>query len=502
MKRLTLVFLFLVAALSARADDAKPTPATQARLGESVAPSLVRVEYTLQFDQGQAPSAAGWSTKCPNCGEYHGNDVSSVVQEDRPFETAGFLVAPDTVVTADPILHPRFLKKIAVSFGGNERVDAMPAGYARANNALVLKLATPLKSARALTFDPAKAGPYSAITYTQENGDWTTSVQSLGGTVSTTTGGRKFFAAASPAVVVAADGTPVALSMNGELPLDDSWKTPPAEWSVVSASDYTKLLEATRTATGKGLLRVTLNLRSPKASPAANRFAFGHDDDNDGGATVRHVTGVLLDGKTVLVLAELKSSVTGRLERIRVRQSGGQPVEAKFAHTLADYGAFVATLEKPLDGAIAAPRGEVRALRGVLLPAAQVIVQGEKRTEYIDHRRIASFNTGFRRQLYPDVGGGDATNVFLFDEFRRGAGEHQAAAADGGQHHRPGRGAHAPDRAQAERRRGAARRAGKPAARGRPPGGRPGAPAQGVGCCSETATVRSDPALSAVRVAA
>ena len=42
-------------------------------------------------------------------------------------------------------------------------------------------------------------------------------------------------------------------------------------------------------------------------------------------------------------------------------------------------------------------------------------------------------------------------------QVRRGAGEHQAPAADGGQHHRPGRSAHAPDRAQAEGRRGRCR---------------------------------------------
>ena len=419
----------MLSSATIRAQDQKPaasqpSPAAQIKLADAVALSLVRVEYTLQYDQGEAPAAAGWSTKCPNCGQYHGNDLSSVVQEDRPFETSGFLVGNDQVVTADPILHPRFLKKIVVSFAGGERVDATPAAYARRNNAMVLKLASPLKGAKPLKFDGGKPGPYAAVTYTQENGDWTTSVQSVGGSAVSTTGdGRRFVAAASPAVIVsAADGTPIALSMDGELPLDDAWKQSPEKWSSLSAAEHAKLRDAIRESSGKGLLRVTLNLRSPKAAPGANRFNFNNDGDADGdNATVRHVTGVLLDPKTVLVLAELKSSVTGRLERIRVRQEKGEFVEAKFAHTLADYGGFVATLDKPLDGALASPTlADVRAMRGTLMPAVQVIVQGEKRTEHYGHRRIASFSTGFRRQLYPDVGGGDdAGGLFLFDESGR-----------------------------------------------------------------------------------
>src|SRR5687768_7928070 len=239
---LLMLSLVIVPSNVRAADEAPKDPAAQAKVAEALTPSLVRVEYTLQYDQGEAPTAAGWSTKCPNCGEYHGNDVASVVQEDRPFETCGFLVGADQVITADPIIHPRFVKKIAVSGagagGGAERVDATPAGYAKDRNALVLKLAAPLKSAKPLKFDSAKAAPYSAVTYTQENGDWTVAVQSLGGTVSTTGDGRRFFAAASPAVVVSSDGTPVALSMDGELPLDDSWKKSPDQWPTIAADDY------------------------------------------------------------------------------------------------------------------------------------------------------------------------------------------------------------------------------------------------------------------------
>jgi S1-C subfamily serine protease len=417
MTRRLYVFLALAVALAAApafaqdADKPPRDPAAQAKLAEATAPSLVRVEYTLQYDKGEAPTSAGWSTRCPTCGQFHGSDVSSVVQEDRPYETGGFLVGADEVITADPMIHPRFVKRIAVTFGGTT-VEAAPARYATRHNALTLKLAGPLDGAKPLAFDGGKAGPYSAVTYTQENGDWTVAVQPLGGTVATTSQGRRFAAAASPAVVVAEDGTPVALSMNGELPLDGSWKGAPADWPSLSAEELAAVTQSVRKAAGGGLLRVTLNFRSPRATPMQQMMSRRNDEDN---ATVQHVTGVLLDERTVLVLAELKSNTTSRLEKIRVRAAEGPAAEARFAHTLADYGAFVATLDQPLPGALAAPAaGDVREARGVLLPAVQVLVQGEKRTEYYAHRRISGFGTGFRRQLYPEVPG-DNAGVFLFD---------------------------------------------------------------------------------------
>lgn len=413
-----LMMLAIVTSSAAAQDLAKtptPDPAAQAKLAEAVAPSLARVEYTLRYDQGEAPTSAGWTTKCPNCGQYHGADVSSVVPEDRPLEAAGFLIGADEVLTWDPMIHTRFVRNIAVHFGG-KTVDATPAGYAKKHNAMTLKLAAPLEGAKALAFDGAKAGPYSAVTYTQENGDWTIAVQPLGGgAVSTTAEGRRYTAAAAPAVVVAADGTPVALSVNGDLPLDDSWKGAPTEWPKLSADELAGITDAVRQSTAKGLLRVTLNFRSPRAQ-AGNQPMFSMGGDKDENATVQHVTGVLLDDRTVLVLAELKANVTSRLEKIRVRQAEGQPVEAKFGHTLTDYGAFVATLDQPLDGALstAPAEADVRQARGVLLPAVQVLVQGEKRTEYYGHRRISGFNTGFRRQIYPEVPG-ESGSLFLFD---------------------------------------------------------------------------------------
>ena len=37
-------------------------------VAKAVAPSLVRVEYWLRFDDGEPPTGSGYRTRCPNCG--------------------------------------------------------------------------------------------------------------------------------------------------------------------------------------------------------------------------------------------------------------------------------------------------------------------------------------------------------------------------------------------------------------------------------------------------
>ena len=391
-------------------------PAATAAVAEKVAPSLVRVEYTLQFDKGEPPAAGGWNVRCPNCGEYHGNNAEQVVKDDRPFEVGGFLLADDTVITADPLIHPRFVKKIAVRFGG-QVTDATPAAYAKDQTAVMLKLAKPLKGAEPLSFDKAdKAGkgPYLAVTYTSADGDWQVSAQPVGGPATTTASGRRFIPVASYSLIVDKDGNPIGMSMKDELPLDDSWKGSPTKWPAYSAEEAAAMVAGVRDAAKRGLLRVTLNFRSPKARGGPDRF-MGSDPNDQQNATLQHAIGVLLDDSTVLVLRELKASVTARLEKVRVQGPDGKPVAAKFRNTLSDYGAFVVTLDKPLkDAALPLAESDLMKYRGTMLGAAQVHLQGEKRVEYYDHRRIAQFNTGWRRQLYPELAG-EAKNIFLFD---------------------------------------------------------------------------------------
>ncbi|MCX5684574.1 MAG: hypothetical protein NT049_12920 [Planctomycetota bacterium] len=111
--RLTgIVIATLLLAAAVRAEE--PTPAEQAAVAEAVAPSLVRVEYTLRYDKGEEPRAAAWF-QGEDAAHSHGSlQAGDVVNEERPMELPGFLVAANQVVSLDPMIHPRFVESVAV----------------------------------------------------------------------------------------------------------------------------------------------------------------------------------------------------------------------------------------------------------------------------------------------------------------------------------------------------------------------------------------------------
>ena len=413
---LVVAMVTVYVAAPARAEEKDKAEDTAARLAvaKAVGPSLVRVEYSLQYDKGEPPQALGYTRG------YYGGDAEAVVREERPFEVPGYLLAPDKVLVPDPVIHPRFVKSIIVRQGDEkkgETIEATPVAYGTEQGAVVLKLSKPMKAAKALAFDKSKNGPYLAVTYAPGEGEWTTSVQPAGGTVVVTSRDRKLVAVPSYCLITDAEGTPVGMAMKEDLPPDDSWKGSPADWPLVSAEQLASLTARIEKAAQQGLPRVTLNFRSPKAKPGgAAQVRYGPmGNEEDQNSTVRHVNGVMVDDKTILVLAELKGNVTARLDGIRVNTPDGKSVPAKFDHTLLDYGAFIATLEKPLVGAaVKVAKTDVLDLRSKLLPAAHLQLQGERRREYYGHRRLQGFTTGWRRQIYPTVPG-DSQNLFLFD---------------------------------------------------------------------------------------
>jgi hypothetical protein len=159
----------------------------------------------------------------------------------------------------------------------------------------------------------------------------------------------------------------------------------------------------------RSLVRVTLCFRSP-AKEAGQSFRSREDDES---ATELHTTGIILEGGKVLVLANLKPKATARLEEIVVHPAEGPDVKAKFTASLADYGAVVATLEKPVGEAVTLETGPIRAHRFQALLAADVRVRGENRTVYCEYRRIPGFDVGWREHLYPSTSGSEGA-LFLF----------------------------------------------------------------------------------------
>jgi len=395
-------------------------PPAQVALMEALAPGLVQVEYTLRYDQGEAPEASGYTARCPACGEYHGvSGLDTVVSEKRPLVTGGFLIGPASVLTTDIGAHPRFMERTAVRFR-DRVVNVTSIAYALEQNAAILELADPLADARVLEFDAKAPPPYLAVTYQYTGGFWTTSVQEAFQTVSVCEDGRRFVAVPSACLMVSRSGIPVGASMNGEVPTDDTWKGSPLHWPVLSSRDAAEYRSRIESIADRAILRASLSFRSPRSDGSSDmgfRFRFSGDGEEGGDATERNVLALLWNEKNVLVLAHLSQGVTARLERIRIHPPAGEPVAAVFRRTLRDFGGFVAELESPLPGAKVASNERIEGLRNRFLASADIRLRGEQRVAYYGHDRIVSLEPRWEGRRYPDVAGEGAD--FLFDS--RGA---------------------------------------------------------------------------------
>ena len=367
-----------------------------------VAPSVVRVQLTLRYDKGEEPEGGG------------SGYLAGPLREERPFELAGFVVSPTQVVAPDPLIHPRFVQALAVR-QGDDVVKAKPAAYGVAHSLMVLELERPLKGARPLVFDGRRRPPFMAVWGATDDGVWTIRAMPVdsGGYVGAD--GRRFFPAPAHALITDGSGKAVGLPMNGELPDDESWMGSPLDPPLRSADQMAARLAELQTHLGQAFVRATLHFRSPSKERSSG-FRSSRDDDEN--ATEQNAVGLILEGGKVLVLANLKPKVTARLERIVVHPAQGEDVAAKFTASLADYGALLATLEKPLGKPATLATEPILVNRFVALCAAEIRLHGEGWTLYLDHRRIPGFDLGWREHVYPSMFR-RGKEPFLFDDAMR-----------------------------------------------------------------------------------
>lgn len=411
----------LAAADEKKKEEEKPlTPAERVAIIKAVRPSLVRVEYTLKVDNGEAPGyyASFQPMSARRYRSYSGYG-SELIDEERPLETSGLLLSPTTVLTHEQqVIHPRFIRKIAVRFG-DELVPAQIAAYGQEQAVLFLKLEKPLKGARALEFKPDAEPPFQGVRYYRQGIQWRVSIgevpKDLGISVTLADPERPFQALPPGVLIVDKKGTPVGMTTLDEIPADDSWKGPPLQWPTLTEGQMEEALSGIEKTVKVGMPRVTLYYRSARKTAGGTGYSRYYSRGDDGGdVSEQQTVGIVTDAKTILILADLTHGRTARLEKIKVHVPDGDPVNATFACTLADYGAFVATLEKPLPEAVVTlAAGDIREYKRILLLTAEVRIYGEKRVMYFLRDRIRSFHFGWQRRIYPSV---SARNLFIFDQ--------------------------------------------------------------------------------------
>jgi hypothetical protein len=366
-----------------------------------VAPALVRVQYTVKWDKGEMP----WSGS-----RFHGDDAREVLQQERPMEAQGYLVGETTVLTHHPYIHPRFLEKIEVRWGDTV-VGATYGAYALEQDAVLLTLEKPIDGTRPLTF--VEGDPALRVDFAEYNADWTIGIEPFGKAPNYKTDGRKFWWSSDEVLLLNKEGKPVGVTFNAEVHQGGSWNSDPTTWPQISAADMDARMKAFEARAGASLVRANLHFRSPRKTRSAASL-YGEEDS----VTELNVTGIVVNGNQVLVLVGLPRKTTARLETITLFPQSGEPFKAKFAYTLKDYDAFVATLEAPATVSAELSTQEALSYQYDLLLSADVQINGEQRVDYYGHRRPTVFGTGWMSRIYPSRTG-PYWNVFLFDSEER-----------------------------------------------------------------------------------
>jgi serine protease Do len=407
-----LAVTIIMSTLAAAAEPNDLTPKDKLALAAKYAPSLVRVEYTLRYDQADSPRIYGWQRYCPVCGAMHSVAQGfELLREQRPLEMPGYLISDKVVATSDVSIESRFIDSIRVRLGGGV-ASAKPRAWTKTGKTLLLELDKPLDGAKALSFDKTKKASY-LLSYDNLSGIWTTSVESPTAVV-VRSGSDAAYRAIGNGLAVSHDGTAVGLSLDNEITVDDSWKGSPIDRPLVTADEMKKLEDRTQALADKTLLLAHLNFRSPKADKRPRR---GMADEEGAAMTELFATAVAIEPNRVMILADLRPEATARLERIAVELPDGKSAVAKFSSTLKYYGAFVADLDKPLEGSAALSPADITTLRNRLLPTINLRVQGSQRTAHFCVRRFATFEQGWRGQLRPAIS--DSPETFFFDEAGR-----------------------------------------------------------------------------------
>lgn len=396
MNRWLFLILWAFTPLVLGAEASRP-PALE-KLLSKVSPSLVRVEYQLQFDKGDAPSGVVGDEQRSERGRR--GALAALVEEERPAETSGFVLAPDEVLTFTPEIHPRFVKAIRVTYHG-ESIPARIVAHARDTWAVRLKLEKPLSEAKPLVF-PSKAGkPRYLVHYYRNNAMWGVHLTGFPSDTMNFESGRSIRPLDSTGLVISDTGDALGLAFDN-LPLDTSWQGSPSKWNWMSDSEMNTRLGELRQVLEKGVLHVRLSFRSPKGASSRQMMRGDRDEEDSDKGTERDVLGLVLPGNKLLILEELKPRTTARLERI-LAIVDGKPVQARFVASLKDFGALVAEGESSLGPGIPIADGDLATHLDVLMLRADILMQGENRIDYVRPGRIGGMKLGPKGRYYPEL---------------------------------------------------------------------------------------------------
>jgi hypothetical protein len=385
---------------------------------QRLAPSRVKVAYTLRYDNNEPPRVAGLAKLCPNCNSSHGGDNGEeLIHEQRPLEMAGWLVAPQQVLITDPQVTARFIEQIRVT-QGTATVRATETEYFLERNALLLTLEKPLPAAKPLVFSGAQKNESFIATYLNEADEWQGSVQRYARLTTVEEKRGPFLSENTFGVVLDGQGLPTRIAVPGRLSLAEA-SSNYTDWKRLTPETFAQWQKTIETYLGKSLCMVTLHFRSPKATAENSGYRYHSSmDDEDGegsAATVQYAIACKITPNQFLVLKKLSNGQTARLEKLFLQGPDKKSLEAKFAGTLAEYGGFLVTCDKAAGEPLPLFSSSLSDCRGQLVSFVKMTTQNGDLMTFFDRSRLAAFELGYKAMLFPEVHAQGRESVFAFD---------------------------------------------------------------------------------------
>ena len=381
------------------------------KLLRNIKPALVKVQYFVKYDKGVAPETRGYL--CGGCGRWHSSYAGGNIKDERPIESPGYLISDNKIITADMLIHPRFVKEIKVKHG-DETITAQISNYYIKQNAVELTLNKKFKSANPLKFvtkDKISKSLFN-VSYSEDQGFWSVNITPFArtGLLYRFENETMFYGCRGNSMIIDENNNVLAFTTYPVISINDSWKISPFKWSQYSSKEMKKLLDKIKSNVNQGIFTVKLIFRSPKANKSKYNYY------NNRNINTKYFTqGILLENKKLIVLAQLKPSDTARLESIELITQDGKIFKAKFSATLKNVGALIADITNkdiPYKGIKLAKK---QAPTMKLIPTAYLKIVGEKMTAYYQHNRVKGFDRGWKNQAIPNVSLSE-DDLFLFDK--------------------------------------------------------------------------------------
>ncbi len=377
--------------------EAGPGLLKQMPLLRGLLPSAVVVSYYFKLDdKGREP-------------RIYDINVKTCLEEQRPFQTFGFVIAPDRVLTGNTMALPANLEKITVGLNGST-VEAELETFYPEQSAVCLKLKSPLKGSKPLTFKADSKVAYDFF-LARENGLWVAGLRKFSPAALTYNLDNQEETIAIPhSLLLDAEGNAVTVgyTADGDVPVAKAW-LPPAQWaSIPAASLYGEIAKMEKTAQ-ENFYPVKIRLRRRQLQPNSREYF-----EEQRKPTEWTVPGMLLSDGRVMLNISMTGQEIARIERIAV-MSAGKPVAAKFEFAFRDFGIIMVKPETKLPGdGITMVEKDLPRLTRQMLFGVEIRADGDSLDFRTTPSFILGFEDGWKNMLLPDMIP-PGTAQFVFD---------------------------------------------------------------------------------------